>query len=211
MAHKKFNNVIGDEYDLFQLVIPHHDEFQAQIGEIVHEFASGNTELVNIRVVEIGSGTGITTKVLLEADPRINVIAIDNEPKMEQSLVSLLPGRVEFILDDALEALRKMDESSVDVVASCYTIHNMPTDWRISLFKEIYRVLRTSGIVVNADKIAVDEPLLHQKMLVQQFKLFEKFKKINRGDLFIEWTKHYIEDDKIKFIEAEQSEVLVLA
>jgi ubiquinone/menaquinone biosynthesis C-methylase UbiE len=203
MDDKKFSGVIGEEYDLFQLVIQHHDEFQAHLGEIVSEFAS-KSKLEVIKVVEIGSGTGITTKVLLDTDPRMRVVAIDNEPKMEKSLASPPPDRVEFILDDALKVLQKMEESSVDVVASCYTIHNMPINWRASLFKEIYRVLRPCGIVVNADKIAVDDESEHQEILNRQLAAFVRFKDIGRADLYEEWYTHYNDDESVRFTEAEQ-------
>jgi hypothetical protein len=50
---------------------------------------------------------------------------------------------------------------------------------------------------LNGDKIASDDPKIHQSQLELQFKMFQEFNNIGRKDLELEWTKHYIEDNKL--------------
>ncbi len=77
----RFHDVLGDEYDLSVMAYPHHDEFQKAIGEVIRR-KFRDSELEEIKVLEIGCGTGITSRILLECDPRTRIVSIDNEPKM---------------------------------------------------------------------------------------------------------------------------------
>jgi hypothetical protein len=72
MTEQRFSDQIGDEYDLFQLASPHYKELQNSVGEMLKlEFNKSN--LTTINVSEIGFGTGITSKIVLLADDRINL------------------------------------------------------------------------------------------------------------------------------------------
>jgi ubiquinone/menaquinone biosynthesis C-methylase UbiE len=74
----RFNNSIGDDYDLFKLVCDYHDEFQFEtIKQINNHF--GNALQLNI--LEIGFGTGITSLKILD-QTNSKLVGIDNEPKM---------------------------------------------------------------------------------------------------------------------------------
>lgn len=209
MTNTKFQGTIGGEdYELFQLVIPHHDEFQQAVGNVVHKFANTQSAGEVINVVDIGAGTGLTTKMLLDADRRIKVTAIDDDERMIDIMKSIFLARVSLVQTDAIEALRQLPSNSVDIVASVYCIHNMPVDWRASLFIESYRVLRPGGLVVNGDKIAVENEAQHQGMIKRQFERFKRFNDIGRADLYKEWCEHYHQDDQIKFTETEQRGLL---
>ena len=75
----RFEGVIGgSEYDLLKLAMPHYDELQAQIGAVVREHLSSLMYHKRFKVLEIGPGSGITTKALLDCDPRITITAVDN-------------------------------------------------------------------------------------------------------------------------------------
>ncbi len=53
------DNQIAEEYDLFKLSVPHHDNFQEEIGIQILNFFNNQSQ---VKVIEIGCGTGITTK-----------------------------------------------------------------------------------------------------------------------------------------------------
>jgi len=200
MIDKRFYGKAGGEYDLFKLACPHYEELHKTLGETLREaFESSDKE--SIIVLEIGCGTGFTTEIILKSDPRIKVIAVDNEEVMINQAKRLLSdysseGRVTFVHEDCLGYLKSLQENSVDAFVSGFTLHNFDQDFRSELIIELFRVLRNGGLFINADKYAQESKKEHQKELDWQLKQFnDKFSEINRADLKEEWTKHYLEDN----------------
>jgi tRNA (cmo5U34)-methyltransferase len=192
---KRFAETIGDDYDLFKLGCPYHDEFQLETIKQINNHFDSNKQL---NILEIGFGTGITSLEILE-QTNSNLVGIDNEPKMLEKAINYIKKyevRCELLIDDALDFLNKQKENSFDVVVNVWVLHNIPKQIRQEILKEIYRVLKPNGLFLNGDKIASDDSDLHQAQLELQFKMFEEFEKIGREDLELEWTSHYHEDDK---------------
>ncbi|MBC7981496.1 class I SAM-dependent methyltransferase [Candidatus Parcubacteria bacterium] len=192
----RFSNKVGEEYDLFSLALPHQDEIQIRaVEKIVKHFP--NKE--NIKVLEIGFGTGITTNEILSQSEHVSLIGIDNEPGMLNRAVTKLeyfsPERFQLYIADALEYLEKQDADTFDAVISVWVLHNLQADFRSKIYKEIYRVLKTNGIFVNGDKMAVTDIALHKEHLDWQLKQFDVYEDMGRSELKKEWTDHYIEDE----------------
>ena len=64
---------------------------------------------------------GITTLSILLANDDLSIISVDNESTMQnQAKTSLInwveEGRLSFIADDALTALKNMESNSADIV-----------------------------------------------------------------------------------------------
>jgi len=183
----RFQGEFGKKYDLFQLACPHHDKFQFKVGKAVH------AKLVR-NILEIGCGTGITTKKLLHAKKNIRVIAVDNEKTMIQQARKNLPQkRVRLVLQDALAFLKSLPNDSIDCVASAFTIHNFHKNYRLRVFREIHRILKKGGLFVNGDKYAHDDLKRFNKEIQWQFK---KFREVYNIDLSQKWIQHYAEDAK---------------
>jgi tRNA (cmo5U34)-methyltransferase len=210
MDSDRFANVLGDEYNLFEKAVPHHDEFQDKVGEAIKDYAATLQSDV-ISVVEGGCGTGLTTIRVLGADKRIKVVGIDNEEKTINQAKAILEDfgdRVTLEQEDLLEALRKISDESVDIYTSVWVIHNLPPEYRAKLFPEIARVLKKGGLFINGDKYARDDQSTHQQDFDNQIKAFDAFDTIERPDLKKEWTDHYHQDEKIKISESEQIQIL---
>lgn len=210
MNTDRFANILGEEYNLFNKAVPHHDEFQGKVGEIIKDYSS-SLKAEDISVVEGGCGTGITTTRILEADKRIKVIGIDNEEKTIKQARAILEeygDRVDLKKEDLLTALKSLPDKSVDIFASVWVIHNLAPEYRTQLFSEIARVLKIGGLFINGDKYARNEADLHAEDLENQIKAFDIFDTLDRSDLKQEWTGHYHEDEKIKITENEQISIL---
>ncbi|MBI2105381.1 class I SAM-dependent methyltransferase [Candidatus Woesearchaeota archaeon] len=212
MEDKRFHGKAGEEYNLFKLACPHFKELENTLGNIIREqFQDRNDS--EIKVLEIGCGPGFTTLIILDSDERTKIVAVDNEPVMITQAKEILKkfidiSRVQLIEDDALEFLKKQSSDSFDVFASGFTLHNLPNNFRQKVTKEIYRVLKSGGIFVNADKYALDNESKHKKSLEWQLHKFkEKYSQINRPDLIKEWTNHYLEDDKPNVIMRESDSI----
>lgn len=196
-SEKRFSNKAGEEYDLFGLALPHQDEIQKRTTQtLINHFSN---KITKIDVLEIGFGTGITSLELLSSDARIKLVAIDNEPAMYDKalskLVTISKKRFELKTIDALEYLKSQPDNSFDAIISVWVLHNIQKEIRNEILIEIYRILKTNGIFVNGDKIAVSDKRLHQEHLDWQFSQFNVYDEIGRSELKIEWTEHYIEDE----------------
>lgn len=194
-TQNRFEGSLGEEYSLFQIAIPHHDELQDTLAEQVAQYSRNHGG--PLTMLEIGCGTGITTERILRACPQAHVIAIDPDAQMLiQAKVALreFQGRVEFVQGTALEVLSTVHKQ-VNVVASAYTLHNLMPAERSKTLSAISKVLKTGGLFVNADKYAQDDKTLHSLDLQTQLRAFDAFIRIGRDDLKKEWTEHYLEDE----------------
>ena len=203
---QRFSNTIGSEYDLFSLAIPHHNDVQIEtVTAMKAHFGDDRTE---IKVLEIGFGTSLTSEFILDSDPRVTLVAIDNEPEMlakAQSRLGKHGNRVSLEVADALSFLQSSPDQSFDAVVSVWTLHNLKHHVRDEIFKEIYRVLKDDAVFVNGDKIAVPNKTEHTEHLRWQLERFDIFTDAGRDDLKKEWVDHYHEDESPKRILLEDA------
>jgi len=196
-SEQRFSNKTGEEYDLFGLCLPHQEEMQKQtVRTLIKHFEK---DVPKIDVLEIGFGTGITSQELLISDTRVHLIGVDNEPAMLNrgldKLKEISSERFKLEIIDALEYLKTQPDNSFDAVVSVWVLHNLHKQIRRNILEEIYRVLKSGGVFVNGDKIAVTNNALHKEHLEWQFQQFNVYDKIGRPELKKEWTEHYIEDE----------------
>lgn len=213
MSQGRFSGSIGEEYRLFALAVPWHDEFQQKITTHFQMWAGFYQEMRWLRqsdlyapcsprvldVVELGCGTGFTTDQLLRSYPLVHVTAIDNESVMIEQATALFvdDSRVAFQVNDVLAALQSMSDGSVDAVVSAYVLHNLQPAMREAVVAEAVRVLRPGGLFINGDKYARYDLAQHARDLEDQISAFTVFDQIGRSDLREEWTAHYHEDEQI--------------
>jgi|LakMenE01Jun11ns_1017448.scaffolds.fasta_scaffold9892470_2 ubiquinone/menaquinone biosynthesis C-methylase UbiE len=206
MRENDFDQVLADEYKLLHFAYTHHDEFQKTVAQTIVKYFSGSKQ-EEIKVIEGGSGSGVSTSFLLKADPRIKVCAVDSSAKMlEQAKQTLMEdsSRVIFQLDDLLSYLQKQEDSSFDVFVAVWTIHNLQPEYRKDLFCEIFRILKPNGLFVSGDKYSVDDEVLHESQLKAQLNRFKEFGITDNVTLADDWVKHNLEDEKIRITEKEQ-------
>jgi tRNA (cmo5U34)-methyltransferase len=194
----RFSNKTGEEYDLFSLALPHQDRVQTKSVETMFEHFANKEQ--TLEILDIGFGTGITSKEILSKDRKVHLIGIDNEPAMLQKALKKLEtfSSETFNLETigALEYLKSKPDESFDAIISVWVLHNLLDSSRKEIFREIYRTLKKNGIFVNGDKIAVPDVSEHKKHFDWQIEKFDVFNKIGRPELAKEWTEHYIEDEK---------------
>lgn len=212
MKNKRFGGSLGDDYEISAIGFPNREKLQRKIGkEIKRKFQS--KKISEIKVLEIGCGSGYTSLIILDSDKRIKITAVDNEEKMlkegRKNLTKFIKNkRIKLIKEDALGFLKKQKANSFDVFVSAATLHNFHKNYRKKVIKEIYRILKLGGIYINSDKYALDDESKQKKLLklvIQQFK--EIYTKINRLDLVKEWEKHFLEDERKNIIMKESESI----
>jgi tRNA (cmo5U34)-methyltransferase len=190
---ERFKGVISRDYDLVILALPFYFESQNTLADVIAARYATPT------VVDIGVGTGLTTRAIIEKNPRSVVIGVDNERIMiEQAGINLRSeierGVVQVYYSDALDYLRSLPNASLDVVASSYTIHNCPGDYRVQLVADIFRALKPGGMFINNDKYSAEDRREYVREMTEQIIRYDVLKDKGRDDLRRIWIEHEIED-----------------
>lgn len=113
----------------------------------------------DVKILEIGSGEGDSTKYILENNPSIKIDCLDISKEMiELSKKFLLDysSRINFIAEDAVDFLNKID-FKYDIIFSVWTIHNFTWKEKINTFKKIYSSLNSGGTFFFMDKVYPDD------------------------------------------------------
>lgn len=113
----------------------------------------------NIRVLDVGSGYGALSQVVLEAFPNSHVVCQDFSDPMfrcaRQRLEKYI-GRVTYIksnLSDP-EWTSELDKP-FDAIVSAIAIHNVRIHGRIpSIYREILKLLKNGGCFLNSELVA---------------------------------------------------------
>ncbi len=190
----RFSSFFGKEYHLFTLCYPHYEEFQKNI---IHAIDRKEDDL--FKALEVGTGPGETTLFFFKKFLKAEVICVDNEKVMvDQAKENLreYKERTSFVLSDALEYLKSLENNSIDVFFSGYTLHNFNQEYRVDFLKEIFRVLKPNGVFVNGDKYALDDLKERCKAFnwsIQRF--LNVYPKNERENLCYDWIIHMSEDE----------------
>ena len=194
-----FSGVIGQDYDMLNLICPLATKMSHLVGETLKDCTDTKTEKLN--VVELGGGTGITTLAILNASKNTQILSIDNEPVMQNQAKKNLntwveSGQLTFSENDALTALQNLPSASVDVVVSAYTLHNFSDDYRADVVNEIFRVLKSGGEFINGDRYGLDDISQHTRTIQEEVAVyFRVLITEQKLDLLEHWIIHLFNDE----------------
>ena len=204
-AEHLFHGAFAEEYHFLMQISPQAAEMSRRVGAYVADWVSPHP-CNRLEVLEIGCGTGITTKCLEAGRNDIRIVSMDNAPAMlKQARCHLAreiaEGRVELIETDALSHLQAMPDNTLDVVASAYVFHNFLSGYRRHVLAEVLRVLKPGGVFVNGDRYAFDDPAEHLRSTQNEVKgWFRQFRAMNRLDLLEQWVVHLFSDESPEHI-----------
>jgi len=107
-----------------------------------------------IRVLELGSGTGFVTSMLVEKNGEAEITCIDLAPGM----LEVAKGKpelsgAEFITGDFREV---WGDGCYDLVLTTLCLHHLPDEDRAFVIAKIYNSLNKGGIFVNGDVFAAE-------------------------------------------------------
>ncbi len=134
-------------------LVPRFDDFY---GVAVGVIPYGRED--DIRVLDLGAGTGLLSDKIARAFPRARITLTDVSSEMlgvARRGFADEPGRFELrMMDYAEEPLFGV----YDAVVSALSIHHLDADEKRELFRKVYGVLREGGIFVNADQVLGETP-----------------------------------------------------
>lgn len=184
LIKEKFN-AAADIYDKFRKsIIPNFDDLYG----VLVELADLNME--NPRILDLGAGTGLLTKYLLEKYPGGHFQLMDLSEEMLNIAKDRFNGFENFEYIPA-DYVKKPFDGNFDLVVSSLSIHHLKHDEKQILNKKIFNHLKKGGIFLNADQV----------MGPQNFseKMYQKnwFAKIEESQMDDEYKKPAIE--RMKF------------
>lgn len=101
-------------------------------------------------VLEVGSGPGFYTKVLLDNFVNSEIISLDNDESLLNFAHNMLKNygnRVSFIQDDIMKCT--MPDNYFDIIVARFVFQHLSAP--ITALKEIYRILKPGGKVIIID------------------------------------------------------------
>ncbi|MEE8165917.1 MAG: class I SAM-dependent methyltransferase [Myxococcota bacterium] len=115
--------------------------------------ALGYTNGRGMRFLEIGSGTGITTRFVAMAFPDAKITALDlSYPYMKHAQKQLCDfDRLDFVQGDA--AALEFQDGVFDAIYSSFLFHELPLPVREAVLEESMRVLRPGGFFGFVDSL----------------------------------------------------------
>ena len=116
--------------------------------------------------IELGCGTGNTTKVFSKNLAKIICVDISSE-MIEIAKKKLKSKKIIFVEDDLLGFLSNYEGKDVDVIVSMYAIHHLTQKEKHRLFQESYNILKDEGKIVFADLMFQDRE--YKKEMIKKY------------------------------------------
>jgi SAM-dependent methyltransferase len=118
------------------------------------------------RVLDLGTGDGITLALVLAARPDARGVGVDFGEEMLRQARERFDGdaRVELRRHD-LDVTLPSDLGEFDAVVSSFAIHHCAPARQRALYEEIFSVVRAGGVFVNAEHVASPTERLHEEFL----------------------------------------------
>src|SRR5918997_3946313 len=111
-----------------------------------------------IRVLDLGAGTGLLSSIVAERFPRSRVTLVDLSVEMLRVARRRLAegdGRFEF---RTMDYARKPLPGGYDLVVSALSVHHLTHGDKRELFEKVHDSLTQEGYFVNADQVEGETP-----------------------------------------------------
>jgi len=142
----------ADKYDkIRKLIIPCFDD----LYNITRNLANSKRE--DPKILDLGAGTGLLTKYLLEKYPQGEFTLVDISEEMLKIAKHRFMGlnNFKYIAEDYLAY---NFDNSFDMIISSLSIHHLEDENKKKLYKKVYDSLNHEGIFLNADQVIGPTP-----------------------------------------------------
>ena len=133
-------------------LVPYFDEFYGTAMRMIPFSAE-----TNIRVLDLGAGTGLFAAMVIQAFPTATLHLTDiSEAMLSQARQRFINNPlVTYSVQNHLE-LSETDQ--YDLVLSALSIHHLQNCDKKILFQKIHKTLRLGGMFINADQALAPSP-----------------------------------------------------
>ncbi|WP_409199798.1 class I SAM-dependent methyltransferase [Methanobrevibacter sp. DSM 116169] len=147
MSIKEKFDEAAEEYDKNRKhLIPCFDDFYGIATEII-DFNGDNP-----KVLDLGAGTGLFSKFILDKFPNANITLVDlSEEMLNKAKIRFNDNKnITYICDDYLNLDFNND---FDIIISSLSIHHLEEDDKKKLYMKCFDYLKSNGIFINADQV----------------------------------------------------------
>ncbi|MBU0707125.1 class I SAM-dependent methyltransferase [Patescibacteria group bacterium] len=179
-----YNNYANEVYDDdVRRSIPGYDELHKSIVKVVSKFSQKH-KVRNI--LDLGVGTGFTSKKILKIIPTASLTAVDfSKQMMSGAKKRLSKYHVRYILGDFSKLNFYTD---YEIVLSVIAIHHQNDSAKKRLFKKISNSLKTNGIFIFGDLVTYRDK---KKAAINYSRHYHHLVKNARNDQALEeWAYH---------------------
>jgi tRNA (cmo5U34)-methyltransferase len=116
----------------------------------------------SIDVLDLGAGTGLFSKYVLEKCPQAKFVLYDVADKMLEVAKERFrpyPDQFKFVVGDYRNF---QDSQQFDLIISSLSIHHLTDSEKKDLFDKVCTLLRGRGIFINVDQIKGETPYLQE-------------------------------------------------
>jgi tRNA (cmo5U34)-methyltransferase len=144
------------------------EQLQVMQFLVARAFPTGDVQ----RVLDVGSGSGVLSRMLLDQYPQAQAILVDSsEPMLDAARQQFTPEQAILLhgnLNDPAWVETVRSHAPLDVVVSGYAIHHLSDARKQALYAEIYTLLRPGGIFINIEHVASPSPWV-QELFIEAF------------------------------------------
>lgn len=136
---------------LMRQALPLYDRLQEEVT-----LACGDVR--GFRMLDLGAGTGETSRRYLQTHPRVRVVAVDASEAMLRVAADVLGSQADLRrgrLEDPLPA------GPFDLIVSALAVHHLEGQAKANLFVRIAERLAPGGCFVMGDVIRPEAPVAH--------------------------------------------------
>lgn len=138
-----------DSYlEMVRSEIPSYDELQNKV-------VAATSAVVARKILDLGSGTGITAQHVISKHPDASLIGIDASDGMLTHARELFPDATFIVsgLEDPLPS------GPFELIVSAFAIHHLNAAGKAALFRRVASVLRPGGRFVYCDVVVARHPV----------------------------------------------------
>ncbi len=161
VADFSFDEAVADVFpDMLRRSIPGYETIIAMLGVLARCYAQDNT-----RVYDLGCSLGAATLSVHRQTRELSLqhICVDNSSAMirrcESKLKRHMPAAsIELICGD----IQNIQIENASVVLLNFTLQFLPQTTRLALLKNIYKGLRSGGVLILSEKLMCDDDKVNQ-------------------------------------------------
>jgi len=188
MEVEEFYDNISNEYtDMLDKAVP---KYREMLWLMLHYIPK---KFKPKKILELGSGTGNLTELVLEKFPNAEITVVDISEKILDECKSRFRSStsIKYCQSDFKEI--DFERESFDLVISSIAIHHIKDEDKQILFGKIYSCLKQNGIFTYLDQCMGETKEIYQKN-IEKWKI-EAFKLGSTIDNWKTWMDHQDEHD----------------
>lgn len=173
--------------EIIKMIIPHYEKMiQALVDAIPFD------ESANIKVLDLGCGTGNVSYNIKKRFPNSEIVCLD----LAENMIELAKNKLSEYDDITYKIMdfRNINfKNEFNVVISSLAIHHLIDDEKKKIYKYIYDSLRSNGVFYNADIILGSNDEL-QNIYMEKW-IQHMLKKISMGEMDSKWLPKHKDED----------------